>query len=62
LRCKEKRLQDQIERCINSISVTQPGVLLLDENGTLGLDGQAMLLRALEEKSFLPLGADPNNR
>jgi sigma54-dependent transcription regulator len=27
-----------------------------------GLDEQAMLLRALEEKSFLPLGADPNNR
>jgi transcriptional regulatory protein RtcR len=34
------------------------GVLFLDEIGTLGLDEQAMLLRALEEKSFLPLGAD----
>ncbi|MCA8921752.1 MAG: RNA repair transcriptional activator RtcR [Planctomycetes bacterium] len=34
------------------------GVLFLDEVGELGLDEQAMLLRALEEKRFLPLGAD----
>ena len=34
------------------------GVLFLDEIGELGLDEQAMLLRAIEEKSFLPLGAD----
>jgi transcriptional regulatory protein RtcR len=34
------------------------GVLLLDEIGELGLDEQAMLLRALEEKLFLPLGSD----
>ena len=34
------------------------GVLFLDEIGELGLDEQAMLLRALEEKSFLPLGGD----
>jgi transcriptional regulatory protein RtcR len=34
------------------------GVLFLDEIGELGLDEQAMLLRALEEKSFLPLGSD----
>ncbi len=34
------------------------GVLFLDEIGALGLDEQAMLLRALEEKTFLPLGAD----
>ncbi len=34
------------------------GVLFLDEVGELGLDEQAMLLRALEEKAFLPLGSD----
>jgi len=34
------------------------GVLFLDEAGELGLDEQAMLLRALEEKTFLPLGSD----
>ncbi|HME05921.1 MAG TPA: sigma 54-interacting transcriptional regulator, partial [Bryobacteraceae bacterium] len=34
------------------------GVLFLDEIGELGSDEQAMLLRALEEKTFLPLGSD----
>ncbi len=34
------------------------GVLFLDEIGELGDDEQAMLLRAVEEKRFLPLGAD----
>jgi transcriptional regulatory protein RtcR len=34
------------------------GVLFLDEIGELGLDEQAMLLRALEEKRFVPLGGD----
>lgn len=34
------------------------GLLFLDEIGELGLDEQAMLLRALEEKSFFPLGGD----
>jgi len=34
------------------------GVLFLDELGELGLDEQAMLLRALEEKRFLPVGSD----
>ena len=34
------------------------GVLFLDEIGELGLDEQAMLLRALETKTFLPVGAD----
>lgn len=34
------------------------GVLFLDEIGELGLDEQAMLLRAIEAKRFLPMGAD----
>ncbi len=34
------------------------GVLFLDEVGELGLDEQAMLLRALEERRFLPFGGD----
>jgi transcriptional regulatory protein RtcR len=34
------------------------GLLFLDEIGELGPDEQAMLLRALEEKTFLPMGAD----
>lgn len=38
------------------------GLLFLDEVGELGLDEQAMLLRALEDKTFLPLGADREQR
>ncbi len=34
------------------------GLLFLDEIGELGLDEQAMLLRALEDKTFLPFGGD----
>jgi transcriptional regulatory protein RtcR len=34
------------------------GVLFLDEIGELGMDEQAMLLRAIEEKVFRPMGAD----
>jgi transcriptional regulatory protein RtcR len=34
------------------------GLLFLDEIGELGVDEQAMLLRSIEEKRFLPVGAD----
>jgi transcriptional regulatory protein RtcR len=34
------------------------GMLFLDEIGELGSDEQAMILRAIEDKHFLPVGAD----
>lgn len=34
------------------------GMLFLDEVGELGIDEQAVLLRAIEDKRFLPVGAD----
>ena len=34
------------------------GLLFLDEIGGLGLDEQAMILRAIEDKRFLPVGSD----
>ncbi len=34
------------------------GLLFLDEVGELGVDEQAMLLRAIEEKRFMPMGDD----
>jgi len=34
------------------------GLIFLDEIGELGLDEQAMLLRAIEDKRFLPMGSD----
>ena len=34
------------------------GLLFLDEIGELGLDEQAMLLQAIEDKVFMPLGSD----
>jgi len=34
------------------------GLLFLDEIGELGVDEQAMLLRAIEDKCFMPFGSD----
>lgn len=34
------------------------GLVFLDEIGELGADEQAMLLRAIEDKTFLPMGSD----
>lgn len=38
------------------------GLLFLDEIGELGLDEQAMILRAIEEGRFLPVGADSESK
>jgi transcriptional regulatory protein RtcR len=40
------------------LKAADKGMLFLDEIGELGPDEQAMLLRAIEEKRFLPVGAD----
>lgn len=40
------------------LKAADKGMLFLDEVGELGLDEQSMLLRAIEEKRFLPVGAD----
>ena len=40
------------------LRMAEGGMLFLDEIGELGLDEQAMLLRAIEEKRFLPVGGD----
>jgi transcriptional regulatory protein RtcR len=38
------------------------GVLFLDEIGELGVDEQAMLLRAIEDRTFFPVGGDKEVR
>jgi transcriptional regulatory protein RtcR len=40
------------------LKTADKGMLFLDEIAELGLDEQAMILRAIEEKKFLPVGAD----
>lgn len=40
------------------LKTADQGMLFLDEIGELGVDEQAMLLKAIEEKRFLPLGSD----
>ena len=40
------------------LKTAHEGVLFLDEIGELGPDEQAMLLKAIEEKRFFPVGAD----
>jgi len=40
------------------LRIANKGIILLDEIGELGLDEQAMLLRAIEEKKFFPVGSD----
>jgi transcriptional regulatory protein RtcR len=40
------------------LKAAHQGVLFLDEIGELGSDEQAMLLKAVEDRRFLPLGSD----
>ncbi len=40
------------------LRLADKGMLFLDEIGELGLDEQAMILRAIEEGLFLPVGSD----
>jgi len=40
------------------LKAAEDGLLFLDEIGELGLDEQAMLLKAIEEKRFFPVGGD----
>lgn len=40
------------------LKTAHDGLLFLDEIGELGLDEQAMLLKAIEEKRFFPMGSD----
>ncbi len=43
---------------VGLLKTADSGILFLDEIGELGMDEQAMLLRAVEEKRFLPVGSD----
>lgn len=40
------------------LKTADKGILFLDEIGELGLDEQTMLLKAIEEKHFYPVGSD----
>lgn len=44
------------------LKAADQGILFLDEIGELRADEQAMLLRAIEEKTFIPVGADHETR
>lgn len=47
-----------VEKRDGHLKSADGGLLFLDEIGELGLDEQAMLLKALEEKRFYPVGSD----
>ena len=47
-----------MEKRAGYLKTADKGVLFLDEIGELGLDEQAMLLKAIEEKHFYPMGSD----
>lgn len=43
---------------VGVLKAADKGLVFLDEVGELGLDEQAMLLKAIEDKRFTPMGAD----
>lgn len=47
---------------IGLLKEADKGVLFLDEIGELGLEEQAMLLRAIEDKLFMPMGKNIEDR
>ncbi len=47
-----------MENRTGMLAAADGGLLFLDEVGELGSDEQAMLLRAIEEKRFYPMGSD----
>lgn len=47
-----------LEKREGFLMAADEGVLFLDEVGELGPDEQTMLLRAVEEKRFIPMGSD----
>ncbi|HEV8269067.1 MAG TPA: RNA repair transcriptional activator RtcR [Thermoanaerobaculia bacterium] len=47
-----------VEKRSGLLRAADGGMLFLDEVGELSADEQAMLLRAIEEKRFLPVGSD----
>ena len=47
-----------VENRLGLLAAADGGLLFLDEIEALGLDEQAMLLRAIEEKRFYPMGSD----
>jgi len=47
---------------IGFLKSADQGLLFLDEIAELGLDEQAMLLRAIEEKRFTPMGSDTDTK
>ena len=51
-----------VEARAGLLKAADGGLLFLDEIGELGADEQAMILRAIEEKRFLPVGADEESR
>ena len=51
-----------LEKRAGMLAAADGGLLFLDEVAELGADEQAMLLRAIEEKRFYPLGSDHEAR